>query len=73
MLRQDEVGPWTLQAPGSGPFDFPCHCEKRSDEAIHLKLQLDCRARLRRTRNDKRVPKAGFGDPALQLNPRLSD
>jgi hypothetical protein len=30
-----------------------CHCEERSDEAIHLEFQLDCRARLRRTRNDK--------------------
>ena len=34
-----------------------CHCEERSDEAIS---KIDCHARLRQARNDKKVDCLGF-------------
>jgi hypothetical protein len=39
-LNQSAV-PWVTEA-----MNFVCHGEERSDVAIHLKFQLDCRARL---------------------------
>src|SRR5882672_7683518 len=72
--------PWRA-APGL----FDCHCEERSDEAIQLKFQMDCRGRLRLPRNDRWRPHScaglsfawpearGHGAESLRLQERNAD